>query len=63
MTCSAARIFSVAKNRSAMSPTKNGEIMLASAVVPKTAPVSVPENFSVAVRYVPIVTYHAPQTT
>ena len=33
-TCSAARIFSVAKNRSATMPTKNGEIIAASAVVP-----------------------------
>jgi len=29
---------------------KNGEIMLASAVVPKIAPVSVPVNFRFAVR-------------
>ena len=56
--CSAASIFSVAKKRSAIIPTKNGEIMLASAVVPKIAPVSVPEKCRVAVRYVPMVTYH-----
>ncbi len=61
--CKAASTFSVEKNRSAIIPMKNGEIMLASAVVPKIAPASVPENFSVAVRYVPIVTYHDPQIT
>ena len=32
-------------------------------MVPKTAPACVPENFSVIVRYVPIVTYQQPQTT
>src|SRR3982751_1545476 len=45
-----------------MRPTKNGEIMDASAVVPNTAPACVPEKCSVAVRYVPIVTYQQPQT-
>ena len=61
--CSTASTFSVAKKRSAISPMKNGVIMLASAVVPNTAPASVPENFSVAVRYVLMVTYHDPQIT
>jgi hypothetical protein len=37
--------------------------MLANAVVPKTAPAWVPENFSVTVRYVLRVTYHDPQIT
>ena len=41
---------SVAKSRSATSPTRNGATSEASAVVPKTAPASVPENFSVLVR-------------
>jgi len=40
----------VAKNRSAISPTKKGEIMEASAVVPKTVPASVPEKCSVFLR-------------
>ena len=42
-------------------PTKNGDTIAASAVVPYAAPLSVPEKFSVFNRYVPIVTYHAPQ--
>src|SRR5690242_5411833 len=54
---------SVEKKRSAIKPTKNGEIMDASAVVPNTAPACVPENFSVIVKYVPMVTYQQPQTT
>src|SRR4051812_45661579 len=37
--------------------------MDASAVVPNTAPACVPEKCSVAVKYVPIVTYQQPQTT
>ena len=60
---SAASTFSVAKKRSAINPTKNGEIMQASAAVPNTAPAWVPENFNVAVRYVVMVTYHDPQIT
>ncbi len=42
-------------------PTKNGDTIAASAVVPYAAPLSVPEKLSVFSRYVPIVTYHAPQ--
>src|ERR671912_485889 len=53
---------SVAKNRSATSPTKNGETIAASAVVLYASPLSWPENWSVLSRYVPMVTYHAPQT-
>ena len=45
--CSAASTRSVEKKRSAIRPTKNGEIMQASAVVPNTAPAWSPENFSV----------------
>jgi len=37
--------------------------MLASAVVPKIAPASVPVNFRVTVRYVLRVTYQLPQIT
>ena len=59
---STAITFSVAKRRSATSPTKNGEISDARAVVPNMAPVWVPEKCSVLVRYVLMVTYHAPQT-
>ena len=51
----------MAKKRSATMPTKNGDTIAASAVVPYAAPLSVPEKLSVFSRYVPIVTYHAPQ--
>jgi hypothetical protein len=47
MMCSAARMRSVAKNRSATIPVKNGEIMAASAVVPKARPICSPEKCSV----------------
>src|ERR671912_728217 len=53
---------SVAKNRSATSPTKNGDTIAASAVVLYARPLSWPENWSVLSRYVPMVTYQAPQT-
>ena len=43
-------------------PTKNGEIIAASAVVPYARPTSAPENRSVSPSQVPSVTYHAPQT-
>ena len=43
-------------------PTKNGDTIAASAVVLYARPLCCPENFSVCSRYVPIVTYHAPQT-
>src|ERR1700755_98261 len=49
-------------NRSAIIPTKNGEIIAASAVVPAARPICSPEKCSVAPSHVPIVTYHAPQT-
>src|SRR4051812_20070678 len=62
MTCSAARMRSVAMNRSATMPTKNGEIIAASAVVPAASPICSPEKCSVAPSHVPMVTYHAPQT-
>ena len=43
-------------------PTKNGEIIAASAVVPAARPICSPEKCSVCPSHVPIVTYHAPQT-
>src|SRR5471030_1230656 len=61
-TCSAARIRSVAMKRSAIMPTKNGEIIAASAVVPAASPICSPEKCSVEPSHVPIVTYHAPHT-
>ena len=54
---------SVAKNRSATRPTKNGETSEASDTVEKTRPACVPVKCSVCVRYVVMVTYHAPQMT
>src|SRR4249920_3186807 len=53
---------SVAMKRSATMPTKNGEIIAASAVVPAARPICSPEKCSVSPSHVPIVTYHAPQT-
>src|SRR4051812_25500819 len=53
---------SVARKRSATMPTKNGEIIAASAVVPAARPICSPEKCSVAPSHVPIVTYHAPHT-
>ena len=41
---------SVAKNRSATSPTKNGDTSEATEVVPNTAPAAVAEKCSVLVR-------------
>src|SRR5579872_1469259 len=61
-TCNSARMRSVAMNRSAIMPTKNGEIIAASAVVPAASPICSPEKCSVDPSHVPIVTYHAPQT-
>ena len=61
-TCSAARIRSVAITRSATIPTKNGEIIAASAVVPNASPIWSSEKCSVWPSHVPMVTYHAPQT-
>ena len=43
-------------------PTKNGDIIAASAVVPNASPICSPENPSVCPSHVPIVTDHAPQT-
>src|SRR6185312_13977569 len=60
--CSSARMRSVAKNRSATMPTKNGEIIAAMAVAPYASPTCVPSNLSDVPRYVPMVTNHAPQT-
>src|SRR5262245_9122361 len=60
--CSAARMRSVAMKRSATIPTKNGEIIAASAVVPAASPICSPEKCRVCPSHVPIVTYHAPQT-
>ena len=45
--CSAERTRSEAKNRSAISPTKKGEIMQANAVVPNTAPASRSGEFQI----------------
>ena len=42
--CSTARIRSVARKRSATMPTKNGEIIAASAVVPEASPICSPEK-------------------
>src|SRR5438128_12237533 len=43
-------------------PTKNGEIIAASAVVPAASPICSPEKCSRPPSQVPIVTYHAPHT-
>ena len=43
-------------------PTKNGEIIAASAVVPAASPICSPEKCNVCPSHVPMVTYHAPQT-
>ena len=43
-------------------PTKNGEIIAASAVVPDARPICSPEKPSVWPSHVPIVTDQAPQT-
>src|SRR3954453_22866416 len=59
--CSAERMRSVARERSATMPTKNGEIIAARAVVPAASPICSPVKFS-APSQVPIVTYQAPQT-
>src|SRR5437763_3915209 len=53
---------SVARNRSAIMPTKNGEILAPTAVLPAARPICSPEKCSVSPSHVPIVTYHAPQT-
>src|SRR3954469_13015758 len=53
---------SVARKRSATMPTKNGEIIAASAVVPAARPICSPEKCSVSPSHVPIVTYQPPQT-
>src|SRR5438093_9657958 len=62
MRCRPARIRSVAKNRSATMPTKNGETIAANAVVPYANPICSPEKCRVSASHVPIVTDHAPQT-
>src|SRR6185436_19296447 len=54
---------SVAKNRSATRPTKKGDISEATETVENTRPACVPVKCSVCVRYVVMVTYHAPQMT
>ncbi len=59
---STASARSVARKRSAIIPTKNGEIIAASAVAPYARPIWVPENLRVWPRYVPMVTNQAPQT-
>ena len=43
-------------------PTKNGDTIAARAVVLYARPLCCPENCRVFSRYVPIVTYQAPQT-
>src|ERR1051326_5447079 len=60
--CSAAKIRSVAKNRSANIPTKNGETIAATAVVPYARPICTPVKCSVSASHVPMVTDHAPHT-
>src|SRR3954471_9175129 len=60
--CSAERMRSVARNRSATMPMKNGEIIAARAVVPAASPICSPEKCSVCPSQVPMVTYHAPHT-
>ena len=60
--CSTASSFSVAKNRSATIPTKNGDTSAAMAVAPYASPTCGAVKFSVCDRYVPIVTNHAPHT-
>ena len=62
MRCRPARIRSVAKNRSATMPTKNGETIAANAVVPYANPICSPEKCKVSASHVPMVTDHAPQT-
>src|SRR5215831_1052486 len=49
-------------NRSATMPTKNGEMIAATAVVPAASPICSPEKRSVSPSHVPMVTYHAPHT-
>ena len=61
-TCSAHSSRSVAKKRSATMPTKNGEMIAASAVVPEARPICSPEKPSVCPSHVPSVTDQAPQT-
>src|SRR5215813_5975658 len=60
--CSAARMRSVDMKRSATIPTKNGEIIAASAVVPDARPICSPEKPNVWPSHVPIVTDQAPHT-
>src|SRR5262249_37021791 len=43
-------------------PTKNGEMIAATAVVPAASPICSPEKCSVDPSQVPMVTYHAPHT-
>ncbi len=60
--CSSASSFSLEKNRSATMPMKNGDAIAAIAVAPYALPICASVKCSVLPRYVPIVTYHAPQT-
>src|SRR5215467_1109296 len=60
--CRVARIRSVAKNRSAIIPTKNGETIAATAVVPYASPICSPEKCNVWASHVPMVTDQAPHT-
>src|SRR5262249_18856119 len=60
--CSVARIRSVAKNRSAIMPTKNGETIAATAVVPYASPICSPEKCNVGASHDPMVTDQAPHT-
>src|SRR5580765_8555044 len=53
--------FSDEKYRSAINPTKNGEIIDPIAKAPYAHPTSCPVNFRTLVRYVPRLMYHAPQ--
>src|SRR2546423_802119 len=58
---STANSFSDEKYRSAINPTKNGEIIDPIANAPYAAPTCWPLNFNTFVRYVPRLIYHAPQ--
>ena len=43
-------------------PTKNGEIIAPTAVLPAARPICSPEKCSVSPSHVPMVTYHEPHT-
>src|SRR5579885_3256146 len=59
--CSAASKYSVEKSSSAIKPTRNGDTIAPSAVVPAAHPICSPEKWSDCPSHVPSVTYQAPQ--